>query len=75
MQNSLPVRVIGVSETWLNDLTSDQVSISGYNFVSNHRNSKTGGGTVVSYMILMILLIIFQQNVFYLPMTLYCLTR
>ena len=45
LQKSLPVRVIGVSKTWLNDLTSDQVNISGYNFVSNHRNSKTGGGT------------------------------
>jgi hypothetical protein len=40
-----PLSVIGVTETWLNDLTSDQVNIPGYNFVSNHRKSKTGGGT------------------------------
>ena len=36
--------VMGVSETWLNDLTCDQVNISEYNFVSNHRSSKVGGG-------------------------------
>ena len=32
----LPFSVIGVSETWLNDATSE--------LVSNHRKSKTGGG-------------------------------
>ena len=38
--------VIGVTETWLNDLTSDLVNIiPGCSFVSNHRKSKTGGGT------------------------------
>ena len=37
--------VIGVTETWLNDLTSDLVNIPGYSFVSNHRKSKPGGGT------------------------------
>ena len=36
--------LIGVSETWLNDLTSDLVNMSGYSFVSNHQKSKTGGG-------------------------------
>ena len=36
--------VIGISETWLNDHTSDQVNITGYNFISNHRTSKIGGG-------------------------------
>lgn len=36
--------VIGVSETWLNDTTAEQVDITGYNFVSNHRKSKSGGG-------------------------------
>ena len=36
--------VIGVSETWLNDTTAEQVNITGYNFVSNHRKSKSGGG-------------------------------
>ena len=36
--------VIGISETWLNDHTSDQVDIPGYNFISNHRTSKIGGG-------------------------------
>lgn len=37
--------VIAVTETWLNDLTSDQVNIPGYNFHSNHRTDKSGGGT------------------------------
>jgi hypothetical protein len=37
--------VIAVTETWLKDLTSDQVNISGYTFHSNHRNNKYGGGT------------------------------
>ena len=37
--------VIGVTETWLNDLTSDLVNMPGYSFVSNHRKSKIGGGT------------------------------
>ena len=36
--------VLGMSETWLTDSTSELVSITGYNFVSNHRKSKTGGG-------------------------------
>ena len=36
--------VIGVSETWLNDTTAEQVNVTGYNFVSNHRKSKSGGG-------------------------------
>ena len=35
--------LIGVTGTWLNDLTSDLVNISGYSFVSNHRISKIGG--------------------------------
>ena len=38
------VSVIGVSETWLNELTCDQVNIPEYNFPSNHRSSKIGGG-------------------------------
>ena len=28
--------VLGVSETWLSDSTSELVNITGYNFVSNH---------------------------------------
>ena len=36
--------VFGVSETWLTDSTSELVNITGYNFVSNHRKSKIGGG-------------------------------
>jgi len=35
--------VLGVSETWLIDSTSELVNIAGYNFVSNHRKSKIGG--------------------------------
>ena len=40
----VPFSVIGISETWLNDATSELVNITGYNFASNHRKSKTGGG-------------------------------
>ena len=29
---------------WLTDCTAELVNITGYNFVSNHRKSKTGGG-------------------------------
>ena len=36
--------VIAITETWLNDLTSDLVNMPGYNFVSNNRKSKIGGG-------------------------------
>lgn len=36
---------IGVTETWLNDHNSDQVNIPGYNFISNNRSTKIGGGT------------------------------
>ena len=39
-----PFSVIGISETWLTDCTAELVNITGYNFVSNHRKSKTGGG-------------------------------
>lgn len=39
-----PFSVIGVLETWLTDCTAELVNITGYNFVSNHRKSKTGGG-------------------------------
>ena len=39
-----PYFVIGVSETWLNDATSELVNIIGYSFVSKHRKSKPGGG-------------------------------
>ena len=37
--------VIAISETWLSDLSADQVNIPGYNFISNHRATKSGGGT------------------------------
>ena len=39
-----PFSVIGISETWLTDCTAELVNITGHNFVSNHRKSKTGGG-------------------------------
>jgi hypothetical protein len=35
---------IGISETWLNDTTSDRVNLPGYNFLSCHRTAKSGGG-------------------------------
>lgn len=36
--------VIGLSETWLNDNTHESVDLPGYDFISNHRQNKTGGG-------------------------------
>ena len=42
--SNMPFSVIGVSETWLTHCTADLANIKGYNFVSNHRKSKTGGG-------------------------------
>ena len=39
-----PFSVIRISETWLTDCTAELVNITGYNFVSNLRKSKTGGG-------------------------------
>ena len=33
-----------MAETWLTDCTAELVNITGYNFVSNRRKSKTGGG-------------------------------
>ena len=44
MNMQTPPSVIGVTETWLNDATSELVNIIGYNFISNHRISKSGGG-------------------------------
>ena len=34
---------MSISETWLADCIADLVDITGYNFVSNHHKSKTGG--------------------------------
>ena len=41
---NMPFSVIGVSKTWLTDCAAEHVNIRGYNFVSNHRKSKTGNG-------------------------------
>lgn len=35
---------LGVSETWFTYSTSELVNNTGYNFVSNHRKRKIGGG-------------------------------
>ena len=40
---ALPTLIV-VTETWHNDLTSDQGNITGYNFHSNHHTDKSGGG-------------------------------
>ena len=39
-----PFSAICVSETWLTELSSDQVEIPGYKFISNHRDYKSTGG-------------------------------
>ena len=49
-----PFSVIAVSETWLSDLSADQVNIPEYAFISNHRTTKSGGGTVFVYKIILI---------------------
>ena len=36
--------VICASETWLNELTDDQIHIAGFTFVGNNRKNKRGGG-------------------------------
>ena len=36
--------VIALSETWLNDNSSDTVNLDGYDFVSCPRSSRKGGG-------------------------------
>ena len=39
----MPFFVISSPETWLAHCTAELVNITGYNFVSNHHKSKTGG--------------------------------
>ena len=36
--------IIGLSETWLNDETFNQVDLPGCDFISNHRINKAGWG-------------------------------
>ena len=36
--------LICMSETWLTDLTVDQINMSGYTFVGRNRKTKRGGG-------------------------------
>ena len=36
--------IIGVSETWLNDVTGNLYNIPGYNLIETHRSGRTGGG-------------------------------
>lgn len=38
-----PPSVINVTETWINDATSKLANITGYNLISNHRISESGG--------------------------------
>ena len=42
-----PFSIIGMLETWLNDTTSELVNVTGYNFVSTHFKSKSGGGVSI----------------------------
>ena len=39
--------IIGITETWLQDDTSDLYTLAGYNLVEKHRIDKTGGGVCV----------------------------
>ena len=36
--------VIGISETWLDNISAPLISLPNYNFVSCNRETKTGGG-------------------------------
>ena len=47
---NMTLSVIGVSETWLTDCTTALVNITGYNFVSNHRKSKTDSGVRIYFL-------------------------
>ena len=44
--NSLgkPIKVIGLTETWLNDTNNDNFNIEKYDFISSNRSNKKGGG-------------------------------
>ena len=39
--------IIGITETWLQDDTSDLYTLDGYNLVEKHRIDKTWGGVCV----------------------------
>ena len=36
--------ILGITETWLIDSNYDLFDIENYDFVENHRNTKSGGG-------------------------------
>jgi hypothetical protein len=39
-----PIKVIGLTETWLNDTNNDNFNIEKYDFISSNRSNKKGGG-------------------------------
>ena len=43
--------VLGITETWLNDSNYDRYHIENYDFVENHRTTKSGVGLVCLYTI------------------------
>ena len=36
--------LLGVTETWINDMNCDYFSMSAYHFIKNHRSDRSGGG-------------------------------
>ena len=39
--------VIGITETWLDDISCLLYTMPNYNFIENHRNNKSGGGVAI----------------------------
>ena len=42
--NHIKFSVLAITETWVKDSNVNDLSFEGYNFVSNHRTYKIGGG-------------------------------
>ena len=47
---SIDSPVIAITETWLTDITCDWYSLTGYNFVEQHRSNKCGGGVGIFFL-------------------------
>ena len=45
ISNITNLQIISICETWLNDDSSRLAGLNGFNFVSNNRNKKSGGGS------------------------------
>ena len=39
-----PISIIGLTETWLNDINTDSFQLENYNYINSNRYHKKGGG-------------------------------